>query len=102
MPTFQTMIHHLIEAYDKWYAIGIGLRIRTTTLDRIKALCDDKPKQCMAEMVEYWLNTTPNASWEEVTRALRQRDHICIQDSAAEYFWDQQHAHHACEYTILK
>ena len=64
------MIHHIIGAHHQWYRIGTALGIPYTKLKQIEALWDGFTEQCLVEIIEYWLNSTPIASWEKVVNAL--------------------------------
>ena len=47
-------------------------------------------KQQMAEMIQYWLDNTPDASWEQVVRALEHIGHFTLALTIKQQFlWDQ-------------
>ena len=69
------MIHYLSVVCDDWIKIGTALGIPPITLQGIKAsFPQGGPRQWMTEMIQYWLNTTPDAGWEQVVSALEQVD----------------------------
>ena len=46
--------------------------------------------RCMLEMVQYWLDTTPAACWEQVARALEQVNQLTLAATIKQkYLWDQ-------------
>ena len=53
----------------KWYPLGIYLRVRIGTLDRIKVQFRD-PRDQLREMLKTWLTTSDNPSWEMLIDAL--------------------------------
>lgn len=56
----------------QWYHLGLQLRVRTGTLDRIRTQFPD-PKDQLVEMLKTWLTTSDNPSWETLIHALRSR-----------------------------
>ena len=55
---------------DRWYNLGLQLKVRPGTLDRIRAQFSDSREQ-LREMLKTWLTTIDNASWKTVTDALK-------------------------------
>ena len=46
-------------------------------------------ERCLAEMLQYWLDTIPTASWQEVAAALEQVDLITLASRVKQkYLWD--------------
>ena len=60
----------------KWYELGLLLGIPAYQLDRIE---DNRSKvePCLPEMLFYWLNATPDASWRHVIAALEKMGGHC-------------------------
>ena len=56
----------------RWYNLGLQLKVRLGTLDRIKAQFSHSRDQ-LAEMLKTWLTISDNASWKTVTDALRSK-----------------------------
>ena len=54
----------------RWYNLGLQLKVRPGTLDRIRVQFSDSRDQ-LAEMLKTWLTTSDNASWKALTDALR-------------------------------
>ena len=54
-----------------WYTLGLNLGLPKHELDKIE--CDyQKNDRRKAEMLDLWLRRTPNATWNDVMRALEQ------------------------------
>ena len=56
----------------EWYDLGLQLKVRTGTLDGIRAEFN-APKHQLREMLKAWLNTGDNPSWKTLIDALRSR-----------------------------
>ena len=56
----------------QWYHLGLQLKVRTGTLDRIGTQFHD-PRDQLLEMLKTWLTTSDNTSWKTLTDALRSR-----------------------------
>ena len=56
----------------QWYPLGLQLKVKTGTLDRIYAQFHD-PRDQLREILKTWLNTSDNTSWTALTDALRSR-----------------------------
>ena len=70
------MFRHLSIVSDDWYMIGIALGILLGKLQHIEVSHQDsEPKHLMAKMIQYWLDNTPSACWEQVAKALEQVGH---------------------------
>jgi len=55
---------------DRWYVLGLKLKVSVVTLDRIRAQFHDSRDQLL-EMLKTWLQTSDNPSWWAVIDALR-------------------------------
>ena len=56
----------------QWYHLGVQLKVRIGTLDRIRTQFHD-PRDQLLEMLKTWLTTCDNTSWKTLTDALRSR-----------------------------
>ena len=56
----------------QWYHLGLQLKLRTGTLDRIRTQFHD-PRDQLLEMLKSWLTTSDNTSWKTLTDALSSR-----------------------------
>ena len=54
----------------QWFHLGLQLKVRTGTLDRIRTQFTD-PRDQLVEMLKTWLNSSDNISWKTLTDALR-------------------------------
>ena len=55
---------------DRWYNLGLQLKVRPGTLDRIRVQFSDS-RERLLEMLKAWLTTIDNASWKAITDALK-------------------------------
>ena len=56
----------------QWYHLGLQLKVRIRTLDRIGTQLSEPTGQLL-EMLLSWLATAVNPSWKTLTDALRSR-----------------------------
>ena len=56
--------------HDRWYNLGLQLKVRPGTLDRIRVQFSDSRNR-LREMLKTWLTTIDNTSWKTVTDALK-------------------------------
>ena len=60
---------------DKWYDIGLGLKIKQETLNTIKELNHDDPADCLRTMIKVWFKFEDYlSSWENLAVALKNID----------------------------
>ena len=55
---------------DRWYNLGLQLKVRPGTLDRIRVQFSDS-RERLLEMLKAWLTTIDNTSWKALTDALK-------------------------------
>ena len=56
----------------QWYHLGLQLKVRIGTLDRIRTQFPD-PRDQLLEMLKTWLTTSDSTSWKILIEALRSR-----------------------------
>jgi len=66
------VIEEVLDVSAQWYHLGLQLKVRTGTLDRIRTQFSD-PRDQLLEMVKTWLTTSDNTSWRTLIDALRSR-----------------------------
>ena len=74
-PYTRDLHNHVIpHVGDKWYELGIQLldANQESKLRSIRANHVHDVKKCCSEMFDYWLETHPDGSWDQLVRALRQ------------------------------
>ena len=64
------LLEELMHGCDRWYVLGLKLKVSVVTLDRIRAQFPDSRDQLL-EMLKTWLQTSDNPSWWAVIDALR-------------------------------
>ena len=65
-------MEEVLDVSTQWYHLGVQLKVRTGTLDRIRTQFHD-PRDQLLEMLKTWLTTSDNTSWKTLTDALRSR-----------------------------
>ena len=66
------VMEEVLDVSAQWYHLGLQLKVRTGTLDRIRTQFHD-PRDQLLEMLKTWLTTSDNTSWKTLTDALRSR-----------------------------
>ena len=66
------LLEELVNVRTQWYPLGLQLKVRTGTLDRIRAQFPD-PIDQLLDMLKTWLTTSDKPSWKTLTDALRSR-----------------------------
>ena len=66
-----TLQNALFEVRDKWYHLGVQLKVPISDLKAIRTQYLNNPDDCLLEMLSCWLsNTTPSPTWQTVVDAL--------------------------------
>ena len=66
------VMEEVLDVSAQWYHLGLQLKVRTGTLDRIRTQFHD-PRDQLLEMLKTWLTTSDNTSWKTLTDAVRSR-----------------------------
>ena len=66
------VMEEVLDVSAQWYHLGLQLKVRTGTLDRIRTQFHD-PRDQLLEMLKTWLITSDKTSWKTFTDALRSR-----------------------------
>ena len=76
---------------NDWFMIGVTLGIEIDHLRGIEASYNQQQGRCMTEMIQYWLDTNPEACWEQVVSALEQGNHITLASTIKQHhLWNQE------------
>ena len=62
-------VREVMAEVGNWMNVGIGLGVPGSKLQEIKQQSSTEREKSLA-LVDYWVNTDPNASWEQLARAL--------------------------------
>ena len=83
------MLKHLKTVDADWEIIGLVLGVPTNEIQGIKASNPNGGvSQWMIRMIQYWLDTTPDACWEQVVTALEQADKLTLASTIKQqYLW---------------
>ena len=66
-----TLQNALYEVRDKWYHLGVQLKVPISDLRAIRTQFRDNPDDSLLEMLSVWLSiTTPSPTWQTVVDAL--------------------------------
>ena len=63
----------VLDVSPQWYNLGLQLKLRTGTLDRIYAQFRGDPRDQLRETLKTWLTTSDNPSWRTLADALKSR-----------------------------
>ena len=66
------VMEEVLDVSAQWYHLGLQLKVRTGTLDRIRVQFSD-PEGQLLEMLKTWLTTSENTHWKTLIDALRSR-----------------------------
>ena len=66
------VLEELQDVRDRWYRLGLQLKVRPETLDTIREQFSDSTHRLL-EVLRVWLITNGNASWMALTDAVRSR-----------------------------
>ena len=67
------MLVHLSEVGSDWFLFSIALGVPISKLRDIETThCKEGTMRCIVDAAQYWLDTTPDASWRHVVAALEQ------------------------------
>ena len=64
------VMEEVLDVSAQWYPLGLQLKVRTGTLDRIRAQFPD-PRDQLREMLTTWLTNSNSTSWKTLADALR-------------------------------
>ena len=74
-PTIFQLTTELIEMMD-WYSLGVALRIHPNKLQEIQKLSPlEGIQRWRIDLLQHWLNSTPDASWNDIIVALKTIGH---------------------------
>ena len=65
------VFEEVLDVCAQWYNLGLQLKLRTGTLDRIYVQFHGDPRDQLRETLKTWLTTSDNPSWRSLTDALR-------------------------------
>ena len=75
MDDLRLLLEELVDVCDRWYKLGLQLKVKAETLDRIQFPSQGHvqyhdPRDELLEMLRVWLTTSDNTSWKALTNAL--------------------------------
>ena len=90
VPTLQAMLVHLSEVGSDWFVFGIALGVPISKLRVVETMhSKEGATRCIIDAAQYWLDTTPDASWRHVAAALEQVDLLRLASIIKQkYLWD--------------
>ena len=66
------LLEELMGMRERWYRLGLQLKVRPETLETIVARFSDS-RHRLLEVLKTWLTNSDNPSWKTLTDALRSR-----------------------------
>lgn len=86
-PTLPQLLKALKKLKSEWYTFGVKLGVPVYQLKSIKLSHNqDELEACMTDMLQYWLDNTLEAEWNEVILTLEESDQIVLaQEIKREY-----------------
>jgi len=69
--TLKQLSSGLMGIEHRWFELGIHLEVPFSMLKSIEADCFHDSHRCLLELLEYWLNNDPAASWTKLVGVLR-------------------------------
>jgi len=66
------LLEEVLDVSAQWYHLGLQLKVKTGTLDRIRNQFSDSRDQ-LREMLKTWLSNNDNTTWKTLADALRSR-----------------------------
>ena len=66
------LLEEVLDVSAQWYHLGLQLKVKTGTLDRIRNQFSDSRDQLL-EMLKTWLSNSDNTTWKTLADALRSR-----------------------------
>ena len=74
-PSMRDLHNHIIPAVaSKWWELGVQLLNPSTSHNILEIIKENHPQDvmgCCSNMLQRWLDTIPDASWNELLKALR-------------------------------
>ena len=65
------LVNELHEVRDKWYHLGVQLKVQLHDLDAFQTQYNNNPDKCLLKMLSHWLTMTPPPpTWQRVVDAL--------------------------------
>ena len=68
--TFDLLYQKLFHVRARWYSVGLSLGLLPSTLDDIQDKHNRSSERCIATVLEKWLATKPDATWDDVIEML--------------------------------
>ena len=68
---------NITEDVVDWFGLGTQLEVKHSRLKKIRLEHDTEDRR-RCEMINTWLNTDPEASWEKLSDALMRVDHCVL------------------------
>ena len=76
---------------DRRELLGVALGVPLSKIQNIESSHPGNVSRWILEMMQYWLDTTPDACWKQVVIALERVDQLTLASTIKQqYLWDQQ------------
>lgn len=68
----------VLKDVDDWFVFGVKLGVPVKELRKIESSHGREFERCKIDMLEYWLDNTVDASWNEVEQTLKKTNHLLL------------------------
>ena len=68
--TFDLLYQKLFCVRARWYSVGLNFGLLPSTLDALEQKHRGDPERCIAAVCEKWIDTKPEATWDDVLEML--------------------------------
>ena len=88
-PTIYQLTEELVEIND-WYSLGVALMVPLSKLEEIqKSTPQEGIQRWRINLLQYWLNSTPSASWRNIVAALEKIGHHTLSAQLRDKYMSQ-------------
>ena len=76
-----------LQGMNDWYSLGVALRVHPNKLKEIqKSSPHEGIQRWRIDLLHYWLNSTPDASWNDIIVALEKIGHKALSANLREKY----------------
>ena len=86
-PTVQQLLNAL-KKLEKWLTFGVLLGVPLSQLRKIELNHQKDSNRCKLELLQYWLDSTLDPTWNEIVQALEETDQLALAAQIKhDYLW---------------
>ena len=76
-PTIQQLLDAL-KKVENWFLFGVNLGVPVSQLKKIESNYPKDSDRCKLELLQYWLDSTLDSSWNKIVQALEKDDQLTL------------------------